>query len=105
MKIYIERSLHEGAINIYVRYERDGKVYEASPQKLEFHEITSGQISTPTYQFPINYTHDGESFLTAMAEALMEFGVLKKIDAPEIEAIKFHLEDMRRLVFEKKETS
>ncbi len=100
MVIYIQTSPAYDGLSIYVYHKRGNAVYAAKPVDLIFEEGELGKITDPTFQLnrPM-----GNAFIRAMANALTEHGLMKPSDGEEVKAIKYHLEDMRTLVFKKEE--
>ena len=86
---------------LYVLQEIDGKMYLAKPTEFVFEEYSMESYPTPTMSFD---RRTGERFLSQLANALVKIGFradeLKAKDS-EITAVKYHLEDMRKLVFSK----
>jgi len=74
----------------------------AKPMKIVFERLEPGQaIEGPTLSIPINA---GREFLQSLREALDSLGVQPKNESKNegiLEAQTKHLEDMRRLVFNK----
>ena len=77
----------------------DGGIKLAKPIELVFDDIDGGRCILPTMQFK---GHDGGDFLSSFASGLERAGFKSnefKQTHEEISAIKYHLEDMRKIVF------
>ena len=99
MKVQIQYGIN--GVEIYIFKDRDGKRYVAKPVILEFEEIKLGERVYPT--LCIN-PFEATEFLKSLAEALDKQEVKTENDYKIqgiLEATKYHLEDMRRLVFKK----
>jgi len=84
----------------YQRY--DGKRVAAKPVDLVFDEVADDVICEPTFFLRGEAVRE---FLQEMANLCASFGVMPKGKPPlqnELDAVKYHLKDFRRLVFEKK---
>lgn len=84
-----------------------GKRWVVKPIELKLEEVKEGDQVKSTFDIPFTETHE---FLKSMAEMAESMGI--KTDKQEVaeqkggvilEATKYHLEDMRRLVFESKD--
>lgn len=71
------------------------------PVNLEFKKVNAGEPISPTLSLP---GLNAKEFLQALTDAIAEFGIVPSGHLPpreEIAAVKYHLEDMRALVFKK----
>ena len=100
MRVYIKHSDFDTKIEFYIIDERDGKRYVAKPVVLEFEEILEGAYN------PISGTltfrnHDAKEFIRALIEEFEEKGYIQSVEIVKgkLEAQTYHLEDMRKLVF------
>lgn len=78
--------------------ERDGKVYAVQPMEMIFKECPGGATTGPSLRIAGAYANE---FMKAFAEALDKKGVKTENDhkiAGTLEATRFHLEDMRKLL-------
>jgi len=80
-----------------------GKRWVVKPLKLELEEIKDGEIIDPTFEIS---RHESQDFLLSMAKIAEEMGVKTDKQLTEetrnkgvLDATKYHLEDMRNLVF------
>jgi hypothetical protein len=84
---------------MYLVDERPDGRYIAQPVALVWEPLQEGAAPDPTMIFEHNR---GEQFLKSMADELARAGFradeLKAKDT-QVEAVKYHLEDMRKLVF------
>lgn len=76
-----------------------GNRFIAKPMELCFIPQEAGASAQPTMVFRGSMARE---FFPAFHQAMIESGYLKPKKDESIEAIKYHLEDMRRLVFEGK---
>lgn len=103
MKIIFREDFSRGGYSLWIIERRNDSNYCAKPIELMFEEKGNGawQLPEPTLRF------DDESmsnqFLQGLSNALTEIGFRPNTDrqAGELEGTKKHLEDMRKLVFEK----
>jgi len=103
------------SIHVYIRHEFDklgtgiiiadideisGKIKVAKPVDLVFEEVSDADVSLgSTFFFGGN---KGDQFLQGLVNALVASGIKPndfKASDKEVAAIKYHLEDMRKLVF------
>lgn len=98
IKLYIETQPWKDQLNIYmVLKDHNGHRQYAKPVRFEFASANSGLIAEPTFTFTDDLARE---FLPALSNALAESGFRAETpDAAQLEATKFHLEDMRKLVF------
>lgn len=104
IKIFIENSLATAGKNIYIVDEQRDRRLVAKPIELEFAEIKPGTEVKPTLFLNWN---NGQEFLQALSKALSEAHVQppeQPFIAGKLAATETHLEDMRKLVFERKKT-
>ena len=103
-KVYCKYEDYIFQLNFYIfRDDPDGRSFLCtSIDKMEFIEYKQGEhISEPTFCLRGPVT---KPFLQAMADELKEIGVTAKgepVIANELTAVKYHLEDMRRISFMK----
>lgn len=98
-KIYIEPAF--GTLNMIFYEERNGKNYVVEPIEFKLTEHKEGAPVNPTIKLPY---HVSNEFLQSMAEEIEARGIRPSKVLPyesELSAIKYHLEDMRTLVFKK----
>ena len=100
LKIHIQHEPQFRGTSIFF-YGRDQQGdFVIEPFDLVVRHYNLGEmIDRPTLVFS---GHDGESFLQSLAEALVSLGFKPdalKVAENEVSAIKYHLEDMRSLVF------
>lgn len=74
----------------------DGTRKIAKPMQFEFVEYQKGLSLEPSFNFSGWVARE---FFPALQEAMIRSGVLKPTKNEQIESIKYHLEDMRKLVF------
>lgn len=100
IRFYIEKSLYEGKVKIYGRTQNDtGIFWKLLPINIEQEKMESPQDSI--LPFLVLEHGDMQRFFDALIEA--GFKSSEEInESSRIEAIKYHLEDMRTLVFNKK---
>ena len=100
IKVEIQRNPAIRGYDIWVTSEaKDGSLGLAKPILFEFEEIKEGVWSHPTFQLS---ARDADEFLSSFATALSRSGFKSdelKNTENQISAIKYHLEDMRSLVF------
>jgi hypothetical protein len=96
----IERTLLNGIqINIFEKNER-GAIAIARPLTLEVVDTQSPVCHPPTIQVGYN----DEQFLQSIVDQAWDMGIRPRYareTTPEINAIKYHLEDVRRLAFKR----
>ncbi len=99
MEIDIRRSWSGGVEFIFFEH-RDGKTYVCKPMQIIMEPTgPDGSFSGPSLKFDGVF---GDIFLLALAEALDKSGVKTDKDAKiagTLEATKYHLEDLRKIVF------
>jgi len=97
MKVKIHKNPYTDCIEFLIYYEENGKRYVAQPVKLIFKEWKEGEKIKPTLELSI-FEAD---FLKSLAEALDEKGIKTNKDAKIegiLEATRYHLEDLRKLL-------
>lgn len=82
----------------FVVEEPNGRRSVVKPMKIEIDQINEGQALQPTIVFS---GFQAREFFPAMHQAMIDSGYLKPTKDESIEAVRNHLEDMRRLVFAK----
>ena len=102
IKIAIEHDPAIRGTKIYIYNEKpDGSIEIFKPVTLEAESLEPAEEAQPTLTFDRRM---GDVFLREFANALIVAGYkpdeIKSHDK-QVEAIKYHLEDMRRLVFKK----
>lgn len=86
IKVYIEHQEYSGETLIYIVSEtHDGIRRIVEPIDMVFRELIEGQTTEPTLRLGLGYS---KPFMQAFAELQNE-----------LTAVKYHLEDMRKLVF------
>jgi len=98
LTIYTEEMPWSNSIAMhFVTEDHRGNRHIAQPIDLVFKPINLGEISEPTLKMsgPL-----ADQFLNAFYEAIVRSGRVKKDEDKSLNAIKYHLEDMRKLVFE-----
>ena len=103
IKIFIRNEPAYGTTDLFIFDEREnGKRFISNPMELHFKPYEEGTIAEPTLRFP---SFMGNGFLSELSNALIEAGYRDKIIDPksEIKRLENHLEDMRQLVFKRKE--
>ena len=101
MKIYITPNNWQDTFEIYIVEEHNGKRYIAEPMELKFKEHTEGEVTKPSISISRVFGKE-TNFLQSLSDALANAGYEPKSveeNKGELKATKFHLEDMRKLVF------
>ena len=103
LKVHIEHDPRFRGTAIYLfGKDKDGE-FVIEPVDLVVRHFDIGEaIDRPTFVFN---GRDGEAFLQSLAESLVRIGFKPdelKAKVGELSAIKYHLEDMRKLVFKMK---
>ena len=101
MKVYLQYEPDLAGMGLWILVERDGQKQVAMPLDLKFTVLKVGDRPKPTLEFDGG---EGKEFLQSLAESLVLAGFKPdelKAKNNEVTAIKYHLEDMRKLVFEK----
>lgn len=95
LKIFVEQRPWKDETTLYIRGEDEsGKLFYVEPMKMVFNLYKLGETMEPTLRF------DGWSareILPALHSAITDTGYVEKDRS--IDAIKYHLEDMRKIVF------
>ena len=102
-KVYCQHEDFANRLNFYIFQDNpDGsRDICTSIDKMEFKKLAEGEL------IPITFTLHGkvtDPFLQAMANMLKEIGIKAEVEPileNELVAVKYHLEDMRKLVFNK----
>lgn len=81
-------------IDVLITHERNGKLFVAKPILFEAAKENNFEIIPPTLVIP-----DKADFFEVLRRELQYFGGLQSADASTMSAMKYHLEDMRKLVF------
>ena len=100
LKVHIEHEPTFRGTAIYLfGKDRDGE-FVVEPMELKLRHYTPGDpLDSPTLRFE---GREGTAFLQALVQALVQIGFKPdeiKASEGQISAIKYHLEDMRKLVF------
>lgn len=103
LKVHIEHDARFRGTSIYLYgNDKDGE-FVIEPVELVVRRYVVGeQLDKPTLIF--DRGSDGQIFLQELANALVRIGFKSdelKVKESEVSAIKYHLEDMRSLVFRK----
>ena len=103
MKIKINKQPFSDSLSVLLYSDKDRKRYAVKPVNLIAKEIKEGTSIEPTFSIPSWEAHE---FLKSMAELCEEMGIKTDKQLQEesknkgvLEATKYHLEDMRKLVF------
>lgn len=101
--VQIYRTPTVGGLNfLFLQHLTDGRIAVGKPTSIDFQIIENENVPIePTF---ILGTHVANDVLQSLAEELHKMGIHAKDDEPkknELSAVKFHLEDMRKLVFDK----
>lgn len=86
-------------MSIYLYEDRPEGRFVVKPTELEVEAVDYNREVEPTFRFS---EHSGYEFLNSLVNALVQCGFKPdeiKAHDKQVEAIKAHLEDMRRLVF------
>lgn len=70
----------------------------------ELIEVNALEPQEPTLSFTYPFIKEKPEFLVALVDGLIEFGIKPSVEIPdnnELKSVKYHLEDMRKIVFEK----
>ncbi len=95
IKVRIETDLRYAGKTLTIVTKRADGYHQALPFNLDFTPMEIGAMATPCFQFG-----DDEELLHALAQGLAEAGYLPDVamdENRELEATKYHLEDMRTL--------
>lgn len=99
LHIYHEDRPWEQSANFWIVAEMpDGSRQIAEPMSLVFKPIDEGLQNKPTLKFSGQIALE---FFPALQDAMIRSGYLRPKKDEAIESIKYHLEDMRKLVFKK----
>ena len=103
-EVYCQHEDYSKTLNIYIFMvnPNGGRSIVTSLDRMEVAEYKEGDPIKPTFSLCGKVT---DPFLQAMANALKEIGIKPDGDPVlenEMAAVKYHLEDMRRLVFRDK---
>jgi len=97
---YVSRTRYGLNLEIYIGYMEGKQAYLL--QNNEMVEWDGLEVKEPTIKLRMNY-REQEPVLRSLVDGLIEHGIkpTKKLpDNNELTAIKYHLEDMRKIVFE-----
>lgn len=104
MKVIVRENYPFSTIDIFFVEEREGKTFMAKQMDMVFEEIDpSREVQGATLQV---HRDIGHQFLQGLSTALNEAGYRDSTTESfksELNATKFHLEDMRKIVFNKGE--
>jgi hypothetical protein len=102
LKVFIEKQTYSG-VNIYMHIEpRNGKIGIVEP--LTITEYSEDEIRGKYFPPVIHTHHQDTEFLQSLVDQAWDMGIRPRYareTTPEVNAIKYHLEDMRSLVFKK----
>lgn len=98
--VRIQKSIYSGTFDILLTQRNGDKISFAKP--IEFELSENGFVSQPTLKLPL----DNLSFFNSFFEESKHLGIVPEtqVSNQEKEAINYHLEDMRKLVFGAKNT-
>lgn len=100
LKVHIEHDASLRGTAIYLYGEDNKGRFVIEPVTLVARHYSEGEmLGSPTFVFG---SRDGEEFLQALSQALVRIGFKPdelKQSNEQVVAIKYHLEDMRKLVF------
>jgi hypothetical protein len=101
-KVYVEHSIVTEHLNIFIIEKKpDGRKFIAKPVNLTFETMPDHITVEPSIEIPGEYSRE---FLQSFADAIEKTGIRptgKPVLENELTATKYHLEDMRTLVFRK----
>lgn len=104
IEIHIDHQGYSGESWIYIVDIRpDGSRALAQPVEFVFGPIEQGRAVEPTIRLGLGYA---SPFLQAFADLCHKLNIMpqgKPVLENELTAMKYHLEDMRKLVFKKKD--
>jgi len=101
MRVAINFEPRFGGMAVWFYEDRADGRYVVKPMQLELEKIPLGESIEPTLLFD---EVNGTEFLNSLATALVGAGFKPdeiKAHDKQVEAMKYHLEDMRNLVFKK----
>ena len=100
VRIALEKSLYTDTVDLYLYTENtNGTISVAMPTEFVFTPIDETTLAQPTMRFRRGR---GDEFLKSLSGALIRMGYQAdelEVNAKQVDAIKYHLEDMRKLVF------
>lgn len=91
----IEDSFYEYSQKIWIGKKEGHALYMAKP--LEFVQIDKGQYAEPTFS-----ADRDDGLVNTIYSEIRRLGIIESADKATNEALKYHLEDMRKLVFKEK---
>jgi len=97
IKAHIENDPRYAGKTLTVIAKREDGYHQAKSFNLDFEPLAVGEMAIPCFVFG-----DDDTLLYALAQGLAEAGYLPDVVMDknrELEATKYHLEDMRKLVF------
>lgn len=95
--INAQREIWSDAVAFRLGYKRDDLLFVMTPATME--AVEPGEITQPAFRLPFDAAQ-------RLMDELWQAGCRPSqaiASAGQIESVKYHLEDMRRLVFERKE--
>ena len=101
IKVRIANNLQYAGTAITIVAKRADGYHHVLPFDLTFAPLRLGEMTTPCL---VVHEEEGDELLHALAQGLAEAGYLPDISIEkqhELDATKYHLEDMRSLVFKK----
>ena len=97
-EVYIRNKTYSNMIEVAFVKIKNGKRFIAKPVNLEFKEIEEGVETRATMEFNL---WEGKELLNAFKKELEGIN-LNQIEG-ELKATKYHLEDMRKIVYKNRE--
>ncbi len=100
IKVRIEIDPRYAGKTLTIIAKREDGYHQALPFNLDFTPLEKGMMASPCFVFG-----DDDELLHALAQGLAEAGYLPDVTMDknrELDATKYHLEDMRKLVFKVK---
>lgn len=95
MKIHIEEDILSGQLKVYIVDDRNGERFIGTGITME--KMDRGLFYGPTFTLQ---NHHGEGLANLKTE-LIRLGQIDNADKATVDAMKYHLEDMRALVFKR----
>lgn len=106
MKIKVVNEPWNDRLSVLLYSDADRKRYVVKPVDLVAVELKEGEDVKPTFEIS---RHEAQEFLKSMAEMAESMGIKTDLQLNEevknkgvLESTKYHLEDMRKLVFKNK---
>lgn len=92
-------------ISILIGYREDRKVFILNGNK--YSEFKEHSVYLPTLEFDMYSELHSNQMLVALVDGLIDVGIKptkKVINTNEMTAVKYHLEDLRKIVFKSEQT-